>query len=224
VPEDDLALWEARLDAAEADLRERELRALDGEPTPAETVAFAAEHEKLAADRDSVADAYDELAHRRDIAGFGRDVRASQRDLASRSSDGSATDRASMDRIISGIDRDLAAGDRADSGDDRKRASRARRQAADDRQHARDGTDADHDKVDADRQMISGLTDALMTRQVIGQAEGIMMARYNLDSDAAFRMLVKLSRETDTTLRDVAAQLVTQRETATRHETIDERS
>jgi AmiR/NasT family two-component response regulator len=43
---------------------------------------------------------------------------------------------------------------------------------------------------------------------VIGQAEGLLMNRHNIDPDAAFRLLVKLSQETHVKLRDVAQRIV----------------
>jgi AmiR/NasT family two-component response regulator len=54
----------------------------------------------------------------------------------------------------------------------------------------------------------AGLAAALDTRVVIGQAEGLLMATYDIDAEAAFRLLVKLSQETHVKLRDVARQLV----------------
>jgi hypothetical protein len=211
---DDLAAWETRLAAAEADLREREQRALEGDPTREELVAFAAEHEKLASDQDAVADARDAQAGRRDSAGFGRDVRGSQRDRSSREDPGD-TGRARLDRIVSGMDRDLAAGDRADSGDDRKRASRARQQAATDRQDARDDAVAAHDKADEQARALAVLLEALESRSVIGQAQGMVMERYNISGDAAFSLLVRLARNTNMTLHDISARMVAELDVAT---------
>jgi AmiR/NasT family two-component response regulator len=39
-------------------------------------------------------------------------------------------------------------------------------------------------------------------------AKGIVMERYGVDPDAAFRVLVRLSQETNTKLREVARQVV----------------
>jgi AmiR/NasT family two-component response regulator len=52
------------------------------------------------------------------------------------------------------------------------------------------------------------LTEALTTRNLIGQAVGIVMERYQLDSDRAFAFLVRLSQSANTKLRTVAAGLV----------------
>ncbi|WP_019816046.1 GAF and ANTAR domain-containing protein [Saccharomonospora saliphila] len=55
---------------------------------------------------------------------------------------------------------------------------------------------------------------ALTTRDVIGTAKGILMQRHQLDAEAAFALLVRASRHTDRTLRDVAEWLVTGRDAA----------
>lgn len=50
-------------------------------------------------------------------------------------------------------------------------------------------------------------TDALSTRDVIGQAKGILMERFGLTADAAFAVLVRASSDTNTKLRTVCDQL-----------------
>jgi GAF domain-containing protein len=54
------------------------------------------------------------------------------------------------------------------------------------------------------------LSTALATRKTIGQAVGIVMERYQLDEDRAFGYLVRVSQHSNTKLRDVAQELVTQ--------------
>jgi AmiR/NasT family two-component response regulator len=54
------------------------------------------------------------------------------------------------------------------------------------------------------------LTEALATRNVIGQAVGIVMERYKLDSDRAFAFLARLSQTSNTKLNAVATALVKQ--------------
>ncbi|GAA4916433.1 ANTAR domain-containing protein [Actinomycetospora succinea] len=49
---------------------------------------------------------------------------------------------------------------------------------------------------------------ALATRDVIGQAKGILMERFALDGDEAFALLVKSSQDTNVKLNDVARWLV----------------
>lgn len=48
---------------------------------------------------------------------------------------------------------------------------------------------------------------ALATRDVIGQAKGILMARFNIDAVQAFELLKRLSQERNTKLIDVAHQI-----------------
>lgn len=57
------------------------------------------------------------------------------------------------------------------------------------------------------------LNEALVTRNLIGQAVGIVMERYQLDSDRAFAFLVRLSQSRNTKLRTVATALVDQSNT-----------
>lgn len=60
-------------------------------------------------------------------------------------------------------------------------------------------------------QEVSGLRAALTSRDIIGQAKGIMMERYNLDAAAAFQLLVRASQSTHMKLHEVATR-VTQRD------------
>ena len=53
------------------------------------------------------------------------------------------------------------------------------------------------------------LQDALESRDVIGQAKGILMAREGLDADEAFDVLRRASQRTNRKLRDVASDLIT---------------
>lgn len=55
---------------------------------------------------------------------------------------------------------------------------------------------------------VAQLKEALRTREEIGKAQGILMERYDLDGDAAFSTLVRLSQHTNRKLRDVSAELV----------------
>ncbi|MFI7579565.1 ANTAR domain-containing protein [Kocuria kalidii] len=60
----------------------------------------------------------------------------------------------------------------------------------------------------ADARRISNLEDALATRDVIGQAKGILMERYKVTDQQAFLTLVTASSRTHEKLRRVAEQLV----------------
>jgi hypothetical protein len=52
------------------------------------------------------------------------------------------------------------------------------------------------------------MSQALATRNVIGQAVGIVMERYTLDADRAFAFLARLSQSGNIKLREVATSLV----------------
>ncbi len=54
----------------------------------------------------------------------------------------------------------------------------------------------------------SDLNDAIATRQEIGMAIGLTMARYNLDSERAFQYLVRASSTSQIKMRDIAQQIV----------------
>jgi AmiR/NasT family two-component response regulator len=56
--------------------------------------------------------------------------------------------------------------------------------------------------------LVEHLQRALETRGIIGQAHGILMERYDLDSDAAFLLLKRLSSTTELKVRDVSEQIV----------------
>ncbi len=49
---------------------------------------------------------------------------------------------------------------------------------------------------------------AVGTRQLIGQAQGILMERLKLTDDRAFALLVRASQDTNRKLVDIAAELV----------------
>ncbi len=49
---------------------------------------------------------------------------------------------------------------------------------------------------------------ALQSRDVIGQAKGMIMERFNIDAEQAFELLKKLSQSSNTPLAEVAAEVV----------------
>ena len=57
------------------------------------------------------------------------------------------------------------------------------------------------------------LNQALESRKVIGQAIGIIMERYEMSEDRAFAFLVRASSHSNLKLRDIAQELVDQRNT-----------
>lgn len=56
--------------------------------------------------------------------------------------------------------------------------------------------------------VVEQLREALGSRDVIGQAKGILMARHGVDADAAFDLLRVTSQHKNVKLRDVAADVV----------------
>ena len=61
----------------------------------------------------------------------------------------------------------------------------------------------------ADAQQVGHLHDALATRDLIGQAKGVLMERFKITPHEAFVLLTTASSQTNTKLRDVAEQLAT---------------
>lgn len=57
---------------------------------------------------------------------------------------------------------------------------------------------------------IGRLIEALETREVVGQATGILMERFGLDDRQAFAMLSSSAQDTEQPLRDIATWLTTQ--------------
>jgi hypothetical protein len=57
-------------------------------------------------------------------------------------------------------------------------------------------------------QTVETLSSAIGTRQTIGQATGIVMERYQVDEQRAFAFLVRISKQSNVKLRDVAADFV----------------
>ncbi|MGH2806023.1 MAG: ANTAR domain-containing response regulator [Actinomycetota bacterium] len=52
------------------------------------------------------------------------------------------------------------------------------------------------------------LTEAIKTREIIGEAKGILMAQEGVSEDEAFDMLTRLSQNTNIKLRDIAQKIV----------------
>jgi GAF domain-containing protein len=59
------------------------------------------------------------------------------------------------------------------------------------------------------QQIAAGLRTALVARDLIGQAKGILMERYKITDSQAFSMLVVVSQRANRKLRDVAQELAT---------------
>jgi len=60
------------------------------------------------------------------------------------------------------------------------------------------------------------LQEGLRSRDLIGQAKGILVERHSVDAEAAFRALRKTSQDRNVELRDLAARVVRQAETTGR--------
>lgn len=60
-------------------------------------------------------------------------------------------------------------------------------------------------------QRTDGLGAALESRNLIGQAQGVLMVVYDLDSEGAFQYMRRLSMDDNTKLREVAGQIIAQR-------------
>lgn len=67
----------------------------------------------------------------------------------------------------------------------------------------------------ADSQKISQLGEALESRQLIGQAEGILMERYKITAEQAFLLLTRASSRSNVKLRDIAEHLASSGEVIT---------
>jgi GAF domain-containing protein len=65
---------------------------------------------------------------------------------------------------------------------------------------------------------VDHLHQALRTREVIGQAIGLLMAQYQLDTDGAFAFLVRTSSHSNIKVRDIAEQMVEKHVGETRRE------
>ena len=59
----------------------------------------------------------------------------------------------------------------------------------------------------AGAQGMNQMREGMATRDLIGQAKGILMERYKVTPDQAFRMLVKVSNDNNLALRSVAQNL-----------------
>lgn len=67
--------------------------------------------------------------------------------------------------------------------------------------------------------MVSGLRTAMHSRHLIGVAQGILMARFDLDLDRSFKLLQRYASETNTKLRQVAEFVVSHRDLPSREDT-----
>ena len=66
--------------------------------------------------------------------------------------------------------------------------------------------------ADASVQRITNLNEALTSRTVIAEAIGMLMERFELTPDLAFRVLTRVSTNSNMKLRDIAADIVARRD------------
>jgi hypothetical protein len=65
--------------------------------------------------------------------------------------------------------------------------------------------------AESERETLSAaLPDLIEHRAVIEQVKGVLMHMYRIDADQAFKVLSWRSQETNTKLRDLAAQIITE--------------
>lgn len=64
----------------------------------------------------------------------------------------------------------------------------------------------------AETQKAEQLLHAMETRDLIGQAKGMLMERYSISGQQAFNLLIRISQSTNTKLRDIAQELIDRRE------------
>jgi len=64
-------------------------------------------------------------------------------------------------------------------------------------------------------QQQENLWQAVDARKLIGQAQGMLMERFRLDTDQAFSVLLRYSQDRNLKLRTVAEQLIEDRELPT---------
>ncbi|MCU1634682.1 MAG: histidine kinase [Micrococcaceae bacterium] len=64
-------------------------------------------------------------------------------------------------------------------------------------------------RFEQERAKVGQLYEALASRDVIGQAKGVLMERHRLDADGAFQLLMLASSRTNLKLHEVARKLVT---------------
>lgn len=67
---------------------------------------------------------------------------------------------------------------------------------------------------------VAGLRAAMASRHAIGVAQGLLMARYDLDQDQAFRLLCRLSSHRNEKVRDLAVHIAATRELPDSHESL----
>jgi len=69
------------------------------------------------------------------------------------------------------------------------------------------GSAAPYGEIERLTELVAGLKVALLTRDIIGQAKGILMERYRITADEAFDLLRTVSQHKNRKVRDLAEEL-----------------
>jgi len=69
------------------------------------------------------------------------------------------------------------------------------------------GSSASASEIERLTEQVAGLEVALLTRDIIGQAKGILMERYRITADEAFDRLRTASQHKNRKVRDLAEEL-----------------
>jgi len=84
----------------------------------------------------------------------------------------------------------------------------SRRAAADDPRPAPGPVSTRTDELTTSQQVLAQLQQKIESLPTIEQAKGILMARFSLDAETAFTLLVRWSQATNVKLRAISASLV----------------
>jgi hypothetical protein len=71
-----------------------------------------------------------------------------------------------------------------------------------------EAVESDQYRITVLEHQVEGLIRALRSRDVIGQAKGILIAHYGISADDAFTLLVQFSQHTNTKLAEIAPAFV----------------
>jgi hypothetical protein len=72
----------------------------------------------------------------------------------------------------------------------------------------REAVGSDQYRITVLEHQVEGLTRALHSRDVIGQAKGILIAHYGISADDAFALMARVSQHTNTKLAEIAPAFV----------------
>ena len=117
----------------------------------------------------------------------------------------------SLDERLAAFSESLVSGEATSAADQRGLLSILAENLRDSQDQLRESQDQLRESQDHTQAMIKEIEHlhrALESRDIIGQAKGILMERYDVDAAEAFELLVKLSQTSNTALTVVAEKLV----------------